>query len=302
MSDVKKLLLILNPKAGKCRGVKQLPELISLFQENGFLPTVLLTAKSGDASEFALHFGSDHDLIVCVGGDGTLSEVISGVVRGNVSRPIGYIPAGSANDYGSSLGLSADLLTAAGDIITGRPAGFDVGLYNGQPFVYVAAFGTLAKVSYSTSQDVKNLLGHAAYVLEGIRNLPSLQSCHMEIEIDGEPIEGDFILGLISNTLTVGGLLRFDPAQVMMDDGLLEIMLISMPSSPKEFTDTIQAVSTQNYTNCSSIIFRKGQRISIRSLDQTDWSLDGEYARSRERTEILSVPNAIQIIIPRNRE
>lgn len=298
MIEMKKMLLILNPRAGKCKGSKMLPELLTLFQENGYLPTVLQTGKSGDATEFALRYGNDHDLIVCIGGDGTLSEVIAGVVKGHVSKPIGYIPAGSANDYGSSLGLSSDLLDAARDIFNGKSEFFDVGLFNGETFAYVAAFGAFAKVSYSTSQDMKNVCGHFAYVLEGLRNLHTIKSNHMEIEIDGEQLEGDFILGMISNTLSVGKMLRFKPDEVMMNDGLLEITLISMPNSPKALSDTIQAVSTQSYTNCSNITFRRGRQIRILTKDHTYWSLDGEYAPDNEITEILSLPQAIQIIVP----
>ena len=297
-----KMLLIINPRAGKCKGNKVLMEILRIFQRSGFLSTVMVTEKSGDAAEFVIQYGNQHDLIVCIGGDGTLSEVIAGIVKGEIAKPIGYIPAGSANDYGSSLGLSSDLYTAAYDILNGSPEPFDIGLYNNKPFAYVAALGTFAKVSYSTSQDMKNVCGHFAYVLEGIRNLHTLRSEHMVFDIDGERIEGDFILGMISNTLSVGGLLRFNPQQVMMDDGYLEIMLVSMPSSPKDLSDIIQAVSTQSYSGCSSIIFRRGQQISIHSKEQTSWSLDGEYTQDYENISITIVPKAVQIVVPEMRE
>lgn len=302
MINGNKLLLIINPRAGKCKGNKVLMDILRIFQHGGFLSTVMVTEKSGDATQFVMQHGSQHDLIVCIGGDGTLSEVISGVVKGKIERPIGYIPAGSTNDYASSLGLSGDLNTAAYDILNGKPVTFDTGLYNNEPFAYVAAFGTFAKVSYSTSQDMKNICGHFAYVLEGIRNLHTLHSEYMEIDIDGEKIDGHFILGMISNTLSVGGMLRFNPQQVMMDDGYLEVMLVSMPTSPKDLSDIIQAVSTQSYANCSSIIFRRGQQIRIRSREQTDWSLDGEYAPDYEDSLITILPKAVQIIVPDVRE
>ena len=298
MNEEQKLLLILNPRAGKCKGEKMLAEILGIFQQNGFLSTVMITGKSGDATDFTIRHGNDHDLIVCIGGDGTLSEVIAGIVKGGICRPIGYIPAGSANDYASSLGLSADLLTAASDIATGKTVSLDVGLYNSKPFAYVAAFGAFARISYSTSQDMKNICGHLAYVLEGIRNLHTLHPEHMIIDIDGESIEGDFILGLISNTLSVGKLLRFDPNQVLMDDGFLEVTLVSMPDSPKGLSDIVQAVTAQSYSDCNNIIFRTGKKISIHAKEPTYWSLDGEYARSFEYTDIISVPKAIRIIIP----
>lgn len=294
----KKLLLIVNPRAGKCKGEKELCELLKIFQCNDFLSTVLLTEKSGDACTFVAEYGTMHDLIVCIGGDGTFSEVVAGMIGGKVKKPVGYIPAGSTNDYGASLGLSSDIRDAAYDIVNGKTKHFDIGLYNDQPFSYVAAFGTFAKVSYSTPQELKNIWGHFAYILEGIRELPSLRPEHMQIVIDEEEIEGDFILGLISNTLSVGKILRFRPDEVDMNDGYLETTLISMPSSPKELSDTIQAICTQSYSDCSNIIFRRCREIRIHSKQGGYWTLDGEYASSCENTVIKGLHNAIELIVP----
>lgn len=298
MIQPKQLLLIVNPRAGKCKGEKALPELLKIFQSNGFLSTVLLTEKSGDACTFVTKYGAMHEMIVGVGGDGTFSEIVAGMVGGKVKKPVGYIPAGSTNDYGASLGLSSDIYDAAYAIVNGKTKHFDIGLYNDHPFSYVAAFGTFAKVSYSTPQELKNLWGHFAYILEGIRELPSLRAEHMQFDIDGEKIEGDFILGLISNTLSVGKILRFRPNEVDMNDGYLEATLISMPSSPKDLSDTIQAICTQSYTDCSNIVFRRCREIRIQAKQDVYWTLDGEYASSYENTVIQGLHNAIEIIVP----
>lgn len=173
----KSIVLIVNPKAGRCKGVKQLSGITQTIQEKGYLPIVLLTRKPGDARRFAYEHGDEVEVVCCVGGDGTFSEVVSG----KHSTPIGYIPAGSTNDYASSLGLSLNLHVAASDAVDGFSQSFDIGMLNGQPFAYVAAFGMLAKVSYSAPQDLKNILGHFAYVLEGICDLHSLRTEAMAI-------------------------------------------------------------------------------------------------------------------------
>jgi len=286
-----------NPKAGKCEGIKRLQEVLRVFQHAQYLSTVLLTEKSGDAAEFAMQYGNEHDMIVGIGGDGTFSEIVSGMVSGKIDKPIGYIPAGSANDYGSSIGLSNDVYTAACDIVNGRSQWFDIGLFNERPFVYVAAFGSFAKVSYQTPQDLKNLFGHAAYILEGVREFP-LRSEHVAMEIDGEKIEGDYILGFISNTLSIGKIIRFSPREVLMNDGYLEIVLVSMPSNPKDLSEIIQALSTQSYSGCRNIVFRRGKKIRIQASDEMSWSLDGEYAQSKEESVVSIVPNAIRVMVP----
>lgn len=295
-----KLLLILNPRAGKCEGFKRLPEVLNAFQQHGYLSTVLLTEKSGDAALFAKHYEKDYDLIVCIGGDGTFSEVMSGMVNNRSHKPIGYIPTGSSNDYGFSLGLTTNLNQAIHDIVTGKPQYFDIGLCNGKPFAYVAAFGAFVKTSYSTSQDLKNLLGHFAYVLEGIRELRSLRSEHIRIETDGEILEGDYILSIVSNSLSVGRILHFNPEEVEMNDGFMEIMLISMPSSLWDLSGIIQAISSQEYSSCNSILFRRSKRIKITTQNSIAWSLDGEYMQGSIETTIEILHNAIQVILPVN--
>lgn len=298
----KKILLIINPKAGKGRGSKKIDEILRIFQNGGFLTTVLLTEKAGDAKEVVINHGKDYDIIACVGGDGTFSQVMSGIVEAKLSQPIGYLPAGSANDYGASLNLSTDLCTAASDLVTGVPTPFDIGYFNGQPFAYVVAFGTFAKVSYSTPQDLKNTLGHLAYVLEGIKDLQSLSAMHVHLKLDGEEVEGDYILGFISNAISIGGILRFNPEEINLNDGYLELLLISMPSSAWDFTQLIQALSTQTYTNCSAITFRRAREIKIRADAQMPWTLDGEYVQGSEEILITNSSSAIKVMIPSNAE
>ncbi len=295
----KSIVLIVNPKAGKCKGAKHLSEITKTIQEKGYLPIVLLTSKTGDARRFAYEHGDEVEVVCCVGGDGTFSEVVSGMVSGKHSTPIGYIPAGSTNDYASSLGLSLNLKVAASDAVDGFSQSFDIGMLNGRHFAYVAAFGMLAKVSYSAPQDLKNILGHFAYVLEGICDLHSLRAEAMAIDTDEEHIEGEYLLGTISNTTSIGGILQFDSGEVNLNDGYLELLLISKPSTTREFAQIVQALSTRSYSGCSCITYRKSKHVRIISHNQIPWTLDGECAGESSYVEIENIPNAIYVMIPR---
>jgi len=302
MNLVKSLLLIINPRAGKCKSVKKISEILRIFQCGGFLSTVVLTEKAGDAKQLVTDHAQNYDLVACIGGDGTFSEVVSGMIEGKNSRIIGYLPAGSANDYGTSLGLSMDLCNAAYDMINGEPKPFDIGFFNNRPFAYVAAFGAFAKVSYSTSQDLKNVLGHLAYVLEGLKDLQSLRPEHVRLELDGETLEGDYILGIISNTISIGGILHFNPNEINLNDGYLELLLISMPSNAWDFSQLIQALSLQSYTECASVTFRRAREIRLYANAQMPWTLDGEYTQGADEIHITTCSDAIQVIVPTCKE
>ena len=297
--QMKRMMLIVNPKAGKCRGVKRLSDMIQTIQDHGYLPTVLLTGKNGDARRFAHDHGGGAEVVCCAGGDGTFSEVVAGMVEAQHHAPIGYIPAGSVNDYASSLGLSLDLCQAASDAVDGVAQSFDIGSLNGRPFAYVAAFGSLARVSYSAPQDLKNVLGHFAYVLEGICDLHMLRAQSVSIDTDDEHIEGEYLLGTISNSTSIGGILRFDSSEAKMDDGYLELLLISMPATMWELAEIVQALSTRSYSGCRCITYRKSRKVSIVSDSPLPWTLDGEYADDSRCAEIENIPNAIRVMRPK---
>lgn len=294
----KRIVLIVNPKAGKCKGVKHLGEITQAIQDQGYLPIVLLTHKSGDANRFAYEHGNEVEVVCCVGGDGTFSEVVSGMVAGNHRTPIGYIPAGSTNDYASSLGLSRNPHVAASNAVDGFSQSFDIGMFNGQPFAYDAAFGTLAKVSYSTSQDLKNMIGRYAYFLEGVCNLYGLRAETMAIDTETEHIEGKYLFGSISNTTSIGGILKFDSGEVKLNDGYLELLLISKPSSPLEFIQLVQALSTRSYSESRCVIYRKCKHVRIISQNLIPWTLDGERAKESNFVEIENIPNVIHVMVP----
>lgn len=295
----KKMLLILNPKSGRCKGVRRLSEVIQVAQNRGYFPQVLVTQKQGDAQEFARLYGGQVDLVACIGGDGTFSEVASGMIAGGHAVPLGYIPAGSTNDYAASLGLSADMKTAAEDMFDGEIKAFDVGCMDGRYFTYVTAFGMPAKASYSAPQDLKNVFGHFAYILEGICDLRSLKAEHARIEMDGETVEGDYLMGTISNTTSIGGILQFNPDDVLLNDGYLELMLVSKPASIKDFSQLVSALTSKRYTECSCITFRKTRSLRIVADNPMPWTVDGEFMEDCSEAKIHAVADAIRVVVPR---
>lgn len=294
----KKMLLILNPRSGRCKGIRRLNEVIQVAQNRGYLPTVLITQKAGDAQEFACTYGGQTDMIACIGGDGTFSEVVSGLIAGGHDVPLGYIPAGSTNDYAASLGLSQDMKTAAEDMFDGRITVYDVGRLGNRYFTYVTAFGMPAKASYSAPQDLKNLFGHFAYILEGIYDLRSLKAEHARIETEKGVVEGDYLMGTISNTTSIGGILQFNPDDVLLNDGYLELMLVSKPTTIKSFSQLIQAVTNKNYAECDCITFCKTRWLKIAADNPMPWTVDGEYMEDCREVEISAVPAAIRVAVP----
>ena len=290
----KKLLLIVNPVAGKMRIKGALMDVIRIFAEGDFAVTVMVTNRRGDAVEFA-GAGAAYDLIVCCGGDGTLNEVISGMLTAGISIPLGYIPCGSTNDFGSSMGLSSNIKKAAHAIADGMPRPLDVGKFGDRYFTYVASFGAFTAASYSASQDVKNVLGHAAYVFEGIRDLQSIKPQHMKFETENEVYEGDYVFGAIANSTSFGGIVKLSDKIVSLNDGLFEVILIKMPKTLGDLNVIINSLTTSNFEN-SRFDFFKTSSLEIVPELPTAWSLDGEYLRTDRAIKMKNLHGAIQFV------
>ena len=231
----------------------------------------------------------------CCGGDGTLNETITGLLSAGADTPIGYIPAGSTNDFASSLKLPTNILKAAQTIVEGEPVSYDVGSFNGRCFSYVASFGAFTRSSYATPQNVKNALGHTAYVLSGITELSQIRNEHVKMEIDGQTVEGDFLFGAICNSTSVGGILTLDPKQVDMGDGLFEILLVRAPENLGEIHECIQALQSQKY-NCAMLTFRSAQKVRIFADPEMPWTLDGEKEDGHEMVEVENLHHAIRLM------
>ena len=292
---MKKLLFIMNPYSGMRRAAKYLADIIALFNRNGYDVTTHMTAGHQDATQVAQRLAPEMDLVVCCGGDGTLNETIAGILASGVDVPIGYIPSGSTNDFAVSLKMSMNIMQAAADIMEGEPVHYDVGKFGDRYFTYVASFGSFAKICYATPQYVKNALGHTAYILEGISELSQIKTEHVRLEIDDDVVEDDFLLGTITNSTSVGGILTLDPSVVDMADGLMEVLLVRAPRNVMEITECIQAVQNQKY-NCSMITFRSAHKVKIYASADMPWTLDGEKEEGHEEVTAQNIHHAIRLI------
>ena len=294
---MKRLLLIMNPVSGTRKANPRLPEILSVFGNAGYECLTMMTQKQGDGRAMAAESGGQADLIVCIGGDGTFNEVISGVVQAGLSTPVGYIPAGSTNDFASSLGLPKQVLQAAQNIASGHPVSYDVGRFGDRYFTYVASFGAFTRASYATAQSVKNVLGHLAYVLAGIKELSSLRRYRVAMTLDETTREeGDYIFGAISNSTSVGGILTLDPETVDMNDGQFEVLLVRFPKSMAELAEIVKALLSHHY-DIPAVVFRPARRITVEADPEMAWTLDGEYSDGAARIEIENLHSAVRIMV-----
>ena len=292
----KKNLIIMNPFSGKREANKYLTDIIDIFTKGGYMTTILTTTERGDGTVYASRYAGEFDLITCIGGDGTFNEVVAGLLDSGERVPVGYIPAGSTNDFANSLKLSTNILKATEDIVKGRLKTLDIGSFNGRKFSYVASFGAFTQTSYSTPQSVKNMLGHLAYILEGATSLTSIKPQHLKIEANGMPYEDDYSFGAISNSTSLAGILTLDPQYVDMNDGLFELLLVRSPKNPIELAEIVYMLTTQNYES-NKITFVNADSFTIYADENMDWSLDGEYQEGCERIEIENLHNAIDIVV-----
>lgn len=295
---MKRMLFLMNPNAGQRKAARFLPEILTIFQAGGYEVTVFMTTGPGSGVQIVEPRVGAYDLIVCAGGDGTLNETISGVLRSGIDCPVGYIPCGSTNDFAATLKLSTDVVQAARDILMGTDQIYDVGVFNGRFFSYVASFGAFTRVSYSTPQNLKNVLGHLAYLLSGIQELTQIRNIPMSLELDGELVEGEYIFGAVSNSTSVGGLLTLNPRHVDLRDGKFEVTLVRMPKDMAEVGACVQALQTQNY-NCAPITFRSVSSLTIRQAPEVAWTLDGERA---DGAEVIRIENLHQVLRLRHRQ
>lgn len=292
---MKKMLFVMNPCSGVRRANRYLADIIAIFNRAGYEVIAHMTSARGDATQVVRERAKDVDLVVCCGGDGTFNETISGLLLSGVNVPVGYIPAGSTNDFAASLKLPTNILQAASDIVEGEPVAYDVGRFGQRYFSYVASFGAFTKASYATPQNIKNALGHTAYVLEGINELSQIRNTHVRMELDGQVVEDDFLFGAISNSTSVGGILTLDPKQVDMADGKLEILLVRAPVDLLGISECIKAVQSQKY-NCDMITFRSAEKIKIYADPDMPWTLDGEREEGHAEVDVENVHLAIRLI------
>ncbi|MBR3770904.1 MAG: YegS/Rv2252/BmrU family lipid kinase [Clostridium sp.] len=297
---MKRALFVVNPKSGKANIRNSLLGITDILTKSDYLTSVYITQKAKDATDIILKTGMEYDLLVCAGGDGTLDEVVGGIMRLDKKIPIGYVPSGSTNDFAKSMGISSDNLEAAQTIVKGTPFLCDVGLFNDSYFTYVAAFGAFTEVSYSTPQQTKNVLGHLAYILEGAKSLASIQSYPICVkykeEETGEELEikDEIILGMVTNSITVGGMKRYKEEQVAFDDGLFEVILIRNPKNMIELNAILGSLLL-NDMNSEYIYYFKTENLKFESESEINWTLDGEFGGSLKEAEITNIKQGFSI-------
>lgn len=293
-----KALLIVNPVSGRMVITEYVNDIRSFLKKKGFSVRTFTTRSKDDARLFAEQYGGDAEMIVCCGGDGTLSEIVNGIVDLPNHPIIGYIPTGTTNDFAKNIGLNTDILKSVIHLSHGVVREMDVGCFGKKYFVYVASFGLFARSSYATPRALKRRFGHVAYMLTGIKELVKPKSYRITLSDDrGNMYTGDYIYGSVSNSTSIGGLLHFDKGEVDLQDGLHEVVLIRRPKNLLEFHHAIRAVFSGKYDSDLITIF-SASKVTIQSTVPIDWSLDGEHARTRRFVTIRNVPRAVRIVFP----
>lgn len=290
----KKMLFVYNPKAGKAQIRLKLADILNIFAAAEYEITVLPTQKRDDARLAVANRSRDYDLVVCSGGDGTLDETVTGMMQSGFRTPIGYIPAGSTNDFGGSLALPKNMVRAAEIIVEGQNFSCDVGSFNDDFFVYIAAFGLFTDVSYETPQDVKNVLGHTAYILEGMKRIANAQSYKMKVCCEGKEIKGDFLFGMITNSVSVGGFKNITGKNVQLNDGLFEVTLIKRPKNPLELNNILVSLLNRDIDTDSMYSFHTAE-LTLESMEPVNWTLDGENGGSHKKVRIRNIGKGIDI-------
>ena len=290
-----KLLFVFNPRSGKGLIREHLVDIVDVMVKAGYEVPIYTTQAQGDAIKKIKEEAKNYDRVVCSGGDGTLDEVVTGMQQSEVNVPIGYIPAGSTNDFANSLGIPKDMVEAARVAVGDKPFPCDVGYFNGDTFVYVAAFGIFTEVSYKTPQQLKNVLGHAAYILEGAKQLHDIPSFTMQVEHDGEVFQDKFIFGMVTNSISVGGFKGMTGDDVKLDDGVFEVTLIKSPRNPIELNRILASLT--NLIDDTDLIYTfKTNDLHIISKDKVAWTLDGEFGGEHDDLIIKNLNKQITIM------
>ena len=305
---MEKLLFIYNPNAGTGKIRNSVSEILERLSDAGYRLSVFPTSKQGDASDFAFKHCSKYDYLVASGGDGTLNEVVNGMMAallaGKKVPKLGYIPAGTVNDFASSLEIPKSVGHAIDVLINGVEKPTDIGSFcvgsseklHGF-FTYVAAFGAFTDVAYETPQETKNVIGKAAYFLEGIKRLQYIRPYHIKVTYDDTTIEDDFIYGMVSNSKSVGGFKGITGPNVYLDDGKFDAILIKSPRNPVELQSIINSMINMEKTTDSLYHFHAG-KISFSSNEKIQWTLDGESGGAHNEVVINDHMQALNIIVP----
>lgn len=294
---MKRLTMIVNPVAGTMRIKGSMLEIVKKMCYDGYSVNVVVTKSRGDATKAAAALSkSDCDIVVCAGGDGTLNEVISGIVSADSSLPIGYIPCGSTNDFAQSMKIPTTPEIACELVLKGKAKPFDIGLFcKNRIFSYIASFGAFTESSYSTPQEMKNALGHFAYILQGVKSIGNIKPYRVTIEANNKTIVGDYVFGAVANSTSIAGLVKLDEKVVDTADGMFEIILAKNPKNANELNELVGAVLTGNLKSPMLTCF-KSSCIKFKTEEAMPWTLDGEHAHGANEVLIENLHNKIELI------
>jgi len=299
----KKMMMTINPAAGRSLNANRqlILDAVEIFDKAGYRVTFFITRGRGDAETFARENAMDYDMVVCCGGDGTMSETVNGLARLESPPPLGYIPIGSTNDVASTFGIPRNPAQAAEKILAGRMLKFDIGEMKDKFFTYIAAFGAFTEASYSTPQEIKNSLGHLAYLVQGARSISQIQPIALKAEFNGKTVEGNFIFGSVSNSTSVAGLVKLDPDFVEFDDGLFEVLLIRQPANVFQLERTINGILTKNYDE-KYVEFAQTSEIRFTFEAPVAWTRDGENGGEHTEITLTNRHEAIRLLIPQKEQ
>lgn len=291
---MKKLYFVYNPHSGREQIRTKLYHILQVFSDAGYELTVHPTRAPKDATEQIRNLADDYDLVVCSGGDGTMDEVVQGMMMRDRRIPVGYIPSGTVNDFARSLRIPRNMVQAAEVAVNGQNFPCDIGTFNDEHFVYIAAFGLFTDVSYSTKQNMKNMLGQAAYLLEGAKKITNIPSYHMHL-ISGEcTTEGDYIFGMVTNSRSVGGFKSIIGRNVQFDDGVFEATFVRRPQTPVELQEILTSIVRKEIDSKYMDSFRTAHLI-VESELPVPWTLDGEFGGEWQAAVIKNHQKALQI-------
>lgn len=294
MMKKKKLLFIFNPFSGKAQIKNQLLDIVDTMVKADYEVTIYPTQAKEDAMHKVETEAGEYDLVVCSGGDGTLDEAVTGMMKREEKVPLGYIPAGSTNDFANSLGIPKDMVKAAAVAVGNHNFACDIGDFNGDSFVYVAAFGLFTEVSYKTPQNLKNILGHAAYILEGAKCLHDIPAYLMQVEYDNVRVQDEFIYGMITNSISVGGFKGMTGKDVLLDDGVFEVTLIKKPKNPIELNEILGCLT--NLIDDTDLIYSfKTDRVHFTCKNEIPWTLDGEFGGDHQEVTVRNIHRALEL-------
>ena len=293
-----RVLLMVNPMAGRQKIRNELLYVVDTLTKAGY-ETIIYTTQGKDATRDLLaEKDSQFDRVICCGGDGTFNEILSATMHWNKRPILGYIPAGTTNDFAAGLKLPSDIREAAVNIVRGTPHTVDAGLFNTSYFSYVASFGAFTETSYSTPQNFKNALGHLAYILEGIKELPAFTPYTVCVEADGQIYKDSYIFGAVSNARSVGGILKISDSLVDLNDGVFEVMMIKMPKTLMDLSAIVTSLTSLNPLKYdpSMFLFLQTKELKITFEQEMVWSLDGERVSGGKEARIACIKDAFKIL------